>query len=353
MASPTVGPFYGEAASHLNFSHSRHAQLLCTDCHSSVPTAFKTHEINSPGHAECSSCHQEVSASQQAGCRMCHTDWPIRPTQDRPFRGLAFSHSLPCRKSNALSVLHHDYRQVTMPSMGLCQDCHEETGAMNACHHCHQALPSGHLKTDFGHFRLKPTVTTFPQDLHTEDFDHSHAARMQPELCAECHQDDQCLDCHLSRRQLGIHPPDFLRHHAVDALQDSHRCVQCHTPEQFCTQCHISAGITQRAGERQFGQRGRFRQFHPPGFVGRMGESWGAQHHGHAARRSLNACVSCHSESDCVTCHSPHSPIGLRASPHPPQFRCSDTPDVGATGCLKCHTSRQELTALCGQRRTR
>ena len=205
----------------------------------SVPTA--THQCRRPSRPMKSTLQDMPnvrpaikSLSLTAG-RMSHVSYGLAySTNTGPsFQRACFqSQPTPCPKNRMRSVsLHHAYRSGDNASMGLCQDCHEETGAMNACHHCHQALPSGHLKTDFGHFRLKPTVTTFPQAVHTEDFDHSHAARMQPELCAECHQDDQCLDCHLSRRQLGIHPPDFLRHHAVDALQDSHRCVQCHTPD--------------------------------------------------------------------------------------------------------------------------
>ncbi len=351
-ATPHGIGLYGAQDDHIRFSHSAHSALACEQCHTSVKDAHRSHDVQDPGHAQCESCHQETHSKSQQDCQYCHQELPARAIQERPYRGLEFSHRLHQRSGITCDACHTPDRHgaQSLPSMSLCQDCHQETQAMNECRHCHQTLPSGRLKTQFDHYTLKPSVVTFPEIAHSKNFEHGRSARMTPQLCQTCHQDDECLDCHLTTRQLAIHPPEYLRHHAVDAIQDSARCTQCHAPEKFCTQCHDSAGISQRPGQRQFGRQGSIRRFHPPGFVGQNGGVWSADHHGHAARRSLNSCVSCHQETDCMNCHSMQTPLGLRASPHPPQFRCGRAPDVAATGCLKCHSSAFELKRLCDRK---
>ena len=66
------------------------------------------------------------------------------------------------------------------------------------------------------------------------------------------------------------------------------------------------------------------------------------------AQRAMNACASCHAESDCVQCHGALG-IGAGVSPHPPGFasRCRAALDRNARACVTCHGDIAALRGRC------
>ena len=57
--------------------------------------------------------------------------------------------------------------------------------------------------------------------------------------------------------------------------------------------------------------------------------------HGRPARQGLEACASCHRQTDCVQCHST---IGaFRANPHGPGFDAAQGWARAPGTCLICH----------------
>ena len=283
----------------------------------------------------------------QRPCEECHS----KSEQVTRTLGLKFSHQLH-RTAGIECAGCHSVESTLMktPKMEDCTACHQERGISTRCDACHVTKANGTLRTHFATHVLKPSNRVIPRAEHHENFNSGHGitARLEPALCRTCHEEDQCQKCHLNRsRMTGIHPGDYLRMHAVEARHRTLDCQSCHNPIQFCAQCHTQAGITISDGPRSFGRQGTPRRFHPPGFTGSDGATGRPGQHGLAARRNLQACVSCHVEDDCVRCHSAGAPASLRATPHPPGFQCGRALDVNVSGCLKCHQDRASLLRRC------
>ncbi len=283
-------------------------------------------------------------------CGACHSAEALAAT-DRSTNGVHFSHSV----HNSAQIQCADCHamvdgEMSRSSMTDCTSCHEREGAANRCDTCHLTQADGRLKTTFDWGKLKPSAQVLPHMAHGAAFAYQHAdaAELDPLSCNECHSEDDCVRCHLTRSTMtAIHPSDYIRLHPVEARHNTQDCSSCHQPVQFCAACHQQAGVSPTPTLRQFGRRGGQRTYHPPGFTGSFGGQAGPNHHRIAARRDLNSCVSCHQEDDCVRCHSTTSPSHWRASPHPPGFRCGRALEVSILGCLTCHPDRQKLEQRC------
>lgn len=206
------------------------------------------------------------------------------------------------------------------------------SGDEQRCASCHEALPDGRLRTRFSHGRLKP-ATSWLGITHDRDWlvRHRWVAADRGALCAKCHKESDCTDCHDSRtRPRAIHPNDWLTLHPQHARRSATDCQGCHSPQTFCTECHARLGISQLAAA---GTRAG-RRFHPPAalWVGT------ANQHGREAQRSLSSCVSCHAEQDCIRCHAAGVSGGTR-SPHPADFldRCGSLLSANTRACVSCH----------------
>ena len=170
---------------------------------------------------------------------------------------------------------------------------------------------------------------------------HRWVAADQGRMCAQCHQESDCTDCHDGRvRPQRIHPGDYLTIHPAQARRDQPRCTSCHQTTRFCGECHARLGLSTisapvvRASSR----------FHPPAAM------WvrGPTQHGIEARRAMNTCASCHAEQDCVACHGALG-IGAGVSPHPPGFdmSCGRALEQNDRACRTCHGDLEALRRRC------
>jgi hypothetical protein len=90
---------------------------------------------------------------------------------------------------------------------------------------------------------------------------------------------------------------------------------------EFCTNCHVTAGVVSSGSLRGTGYHDAKQAF--------------LLNHGQAARQSLESCVSCHSERDCLTCHS--SVGGRNYNPHGPGFDAATLRRKNPSMCTACH----------------
>jgi hypothetical protein len=306
----------------VRFQHVSHAGegLTCRSCHVGIfQSTGKEKKRHLPQDAQCTSCHPDPHKGKRyAGtCIGCHGPdvHEERFTEGRDH--LVFSHRahlepvkgqcFPCH--NAIAVRATTLKRL-IPRHPECLSCHQKQWDAMECGHCHESL---HL------YPLKP-VSDFS---HSGDFLRSHAriAANRPDLCAQCHTQPYCANCHdpaaarfrppirwpeeVEKR--FIHRGDYVGRHAIEARTAGDQCVRCHA-RQDCVGCHEARGVSQASG----------RDPHPPGWVSVVG---GPNLHGPAARREIVSCAGCHDQgaaSNCVRCHRVG---GVGGNPHPPGFR--------------------------------
>jgi hypothetical protein len=195
------------------------------------------------------------------------------------------------------------------------------------CLRCHR---------DLSRYPLQP-VSVFS---HQGDYVrvHGRAARSAPDVCATCHEQTFCADCHASTVAVKvefklpekqdanyIHRDDYLGRHGIEAQGDSASCRRCHGTS-FCESCHTAQNLTRRGDNP--------RNPHPPGWM-----VAGPRSHGEAARRDIASCASCHDQvarSNCVDCHRVG---GVGGNPHPMSWlEKHDREEIQRNGmCLYCH----------------
>ncbi len=204
-----------------------------------------------------------------------------------------------------------------------CGTCHTQS----SCRVCHAATPgvAGALRAAAAPAGVGAQVIRRKPESHHASFRDAHgaAASADPAACAACHHRAQCLDCHRTdpAAGTGYHPPGFLARHPVAAYARETSCADCHNPGSFCQSCHEGAGLTAPSAILGAG-------YHDAKDAFLLG-------HGPAARRSLESCVSCHTESDCLVCHS--SQGGRRFDPHGPGFDAARLREKAPQMCTVCH----------------
>jgi len=106
---------------------------------------------------------------------------------------------------------------------------------------------------------------------------HAREARERPEVCARCHTQKYCLNCH----QLEMpHPQGWATKHTESTLNKPAACARCHTPAE-CNKCHSELPPTSHDQENYAGK-------------------------GHAEetrQRSSAFCSLCHPANYCTNCH--------------------------------------------------
>lgn len=140
--------------------------------------------------------------------------------------------------------------------------------------------------------------------------------------CTLCHSQQRfCGDCHAGERNTRrYHPVNFVSRHAPESYSRDTECSSCHSTEAFCRACHIEVGRAAKVGNRNLG----YHNAQPRWFL----------QHGTAARQQLSSCVSCHQQSYCMQCHSN---VGMRISPHGPDFDAARMSKRNPQLCLQCH----------------
>lgn len=305
--------------------------LTCASCHRSAREASSPlgREPSAvPPPESCSGCHpSDAGAKLAASARAAVTPPPVA-------HAIRFSHEahlampairgqcMPCH-SGAVEP-----SSTLFPPMARCFDCHEhaEQFERTECGPCHDAsdvrrlLPTSFLAHDAAWLRH-----------------HGAEAAQSEALCASCHAQKECDDCHdLSQslpRELRrpddldrerVHPPDFLSRHSLEASSQPARCATCHAPAS-CDGCHVEHGVS--------GQSAAGFNPHPPGWVG--GNPGSRDFHGRAARRDLLSCAGCHDQGPATNCIRCHSVGGYGGNPHPRGWQ--STRSEASSMCRYCH----------------
>ncbi len=370
MHGPMRGgsPVYPEQELPLRFNHGQHLALkiACTTCHTKVRGSTQVADYNFPTGAACDSCHgpqHPRPASEPARCDMCHTRVTQAPaptgtvmrvaaTIRAPKANLTFDHKRHLDMGTKCETCHGDMSKVRLatvlqlPAEKTCLNCHNGLKASDRCGACHPSDGSGKIVTRSFSDRVMPQLVPRGQSswgaAHDLAFveDHRGPAKSNPQLCAQCHDETFCTDCHAGAvRPMRIHSGDYLTTHALDARAQTQDCQSCHRVQTDCLACHQRLGLEQRGSDAKFGVGSPLR-FHPPGWEGPPSAP---QSHAFAAQRNIMACASCHTEDSCLACHATTGAAspGLNVSPHGPGFanslRCTSLAAHNHRVCLKCH----------------
>jgi hypothetical protein len=355
----------------LHFDHARHAKLGtgCVYCHDAATKSRVVGDRLLPPPTRCDACHGsnhrqpehvEPGVGAAAACTYCHVARSDASPDDfertvMPPANLRFDHAAHTSRGMLCSQCHAGVERAalattnSLPRMKSCTTCHAAGGvAKDGCDVCHLTTVGGRLKTRFSSGSLLPG--SFMSDAeHGPDwtFRHKVVAGANSALCATCHSEEECMDCHDGRvRPRQVHPNDWLSMHPIAARQDEQSCESCHRASSFCITCHQRAGVAMSGPAGNAATRGRF---HPPRSV------WTdpprtASHHAWEAERNITACVSCHTERDCATCHATAARGGQGGlSPHPAGFSasCRNAFTKNPRPCLFCHDSADPRLASC------
>ena len=353
----------------LRFHHARHLALpgmTCTRCHTNASASTRVEDNLVPPESTCAPCHTidrarlttpDTPGRPSGRCELCHVGWnrlaPLRVARVAiPNANLRFSHQVHVSRGQRCESCHGDMRAIglatrlELPKMDLCVTCHRAGGAPDACAACHLTAADGVRVTRFTDGWRNPP--RWMRGMHHDaDFwvNHRTVAAQNSRQCAVCHRDDECAACHDGRvRDRRTHPNDYLTQHPIDARMNSDRCASCHRAATFCVACHNRAGVSMGASAAARAPA----RFHPPPEVW-VSSPVTTRHHGVEARRSLQSCVSCHSERDCVTCHATAGRGGGGFSPHPPGFlaRCGALLRASERPCQACHDDIDRLASMC------
>ena len=320
-----------EDGDRLKLSHRQHADVgvACEDCHGAVDEADAGARLM-PTEETCLECHEE--GKEKENCGICHTR-PERPARiARIDQGLSFSHRehkgkrqcLDCHGQAATSERIDD---DLIPDMAACLGCHEHRRDFSTlqCASCH----------------ARPVAGPAPLDefyAHTGDFRRRHqdVARGKAEVCATCHDQSFCADCHegvapvvpsaaFAERpdRANFHRGWYLDRHADEARVDPAACLRCHG-RTSCDSCHLEAGVS--------GVSLNALSPHPRGWV----VPGSPASHGPVARRHLAECAACHDQGPASNCVSCHAPGGAGPSPHGAGFDSALLRN-DATVCRICH----------------
>jgi hypothetical protein len=345
----------------IRMNHQKHVETLgvtCVSCHGEARSSREASDDLLPHGKVCDGCHQTSHADlravtgtddEVARCALCHAGYdPRSPERVLPFEmpkpNLRFDHKVHADRNIACGQCHGAIEKLEvatrdqLPRMKGCFGCHGKTGAAQGgaksdCPTCHLTEGGGQMKVLFSTGELKPP-RWLGNAQHTADFIERHRAIAADNaaLCASCHTERYCTDCHDGRvRPRTVHPNDWISMHPIASRQNNPRCTSCHHEQSFCLGCH------QRIGVAMSGPNAGLAKFHPSGF-GALGAR-GPGHHAWEAQRNLNACVSCHTERDCAICHAAAGRGGLSVDPHPPSFRATCAMQLQRNGrpCLVCH----------------
>jgi hypothetical protein len=298
-----------------------------------APDSHREPEFRSKGHgklarvsrapvaASCATCHAREYCSE------CHVNAPevpaIQALSPDP-RSLALEAKLeaPASHTDPSFIRRHGSQARKEP--GRCSTCHTQ----ESCVACHvgspasaQAMPAAGPGRGLGAaiHRARPSS-------HGSDFSKTHAvpASARPQSCSGCHARSDCLSCHRPEAAdppPGFHPTGFLANHPAAAYTRESSCSECHNQGQFCTNCHLNAGLSSPGRLRGTGYHDAKQSF--------------LLNHGQAARQNLESCVSCHAERDCLTCHSATG--GRRFNPHGPGFDPGTLRRKNPSMCTACH----------------
>ena len=243
----------------LKFSHKTHiegAGIGCETCHPNGSTSKLASDNLRSVHENCTSCHEEQINNQ---CDFCHKDPDNIQAAPPQLREIQFSHEKHVNMKNVQCTTCHMHLNeanyagpVNMPGMAICATCHNDRKVSNACASCHTEvtglIPPDHLLAGFKK-------------------DHKNLTRLggMETNCITCHNQNFCGECHSpgAVMQLGngalmsdpnprvfpgtstpqmtlqlAHDLNYRFTHGIDAKSKSSECYTCHSPQEFCAECH-------------------------------------------------------------------------------------------------------------------
>jgi hypothetical protein len=281
----------------------------------------KLARAGSPVAASCATCHARDY------CTECHVNAPevqtIQALAPDP-RSLAIEAKLAAPPDHADPNFLRSHGGQARKASGRCAVCHTQ----ESCVACHVGSPASVQAIPIAGPGRGPGATIHRErpPSHGQDFSQTHAdlASSRPQTCSGCHARTECLQCHrpdAAQASPGYHPAGFLTTHPAAAYSRQSSCSDCHNQGEFCTNCHVNAGLVSSGRLRGTGYHDAKQAF--------------LLNHGQAARQSLESCVSCHSERDCLTCHS--SVAGRNYNPHGPGFDAATLRRKNPSMCTACH----------------
>jgi hypothetical protein len=208
----------------LRFDHRAHAArgIECTACHDAASDRPRA------GHPACAPCHA-IGEEPDQGCALCHAAGTYAAPAAAPENDLRFSHRLHLARAVPCAECHPGVASATRlgaarrPSMERCLQCHRGLGPRaTECAVCHE--------------RTRATTRPPSHDARWTE-QHGDTSRAEPELCATCHAEADCVRCHQE-----IAPRDHTefwirRGHGLESEWDRERCMACHRQDE-CVQCH-------------------------------------------------------------------------------------------------------------------
>lgn len=275
--------------------------------------------------ASCATCHAREY------CMSCHVDAPeqrtIQALASDP-RSLAIPADLKAPTSHAPAGFATAHGADARRNTATCATCHTR----ESCLSCHVEPLPREVRAQHAAAPARGTGATVARTRpasHTITFAKTHGpdASAAPTTCTTCHTRESCLSCHrpdaaTSQAMAGdFHPAGFLARHPTEAYRRETSCADCHQVGQFCANCHQQVGVTAK------GPLGNAK-YHDAKTSFIVG-------HGDAARRSLESCVTCHTERDCTVCHSALG--GRRFNPHGPGFDAQRLKRKNPEMCTVCH----------------
>lgn len=272
-----------------------------------------------PVAASCATCHA------QDFCAQCHVnalEVPAIQALAADPRSLAIRAALEAPSSHADPAFLRQHGGQVRKRAATCATCHTQ----ESCLTCHVGSPASVQAIRAAPHGMGAQVKRRRPESHGLDFSKTHAApaSARPQTCAACHARPACLECHrpgAADAPPGYHPAGFLTTHPAAAYNRESSCNECHSQTQFCTNCHVGAGLISPGRLRGIGFHDAKQAF----FL----------NHGQAARQNLESCVACHAERDCLTCHS--SLGGRRFNPHGPGFDPGTLRRKNSQACTACH----------------
>jgi hypothetical protein len=299
------------------FSHHVHSEqgLGCRDCHAQLLEDAEMTVEAVPSKSKCAECHDVES---KESCATCHRN----PQAPGPWQGvednhLVFSHKAHgeygyecenCHKgaANWPDRLIRKTENLAHPD---CASCHQDDLDAGRCRICHERLDldSGKPEQVFS---------------HEKGFFDRHGVKAQggEDMCAQCHDQTYCADCHAKNTTMRpslrypervdrefMHRGDWMSRHSLEARTGDTGCMKCHGAS-FCSSCHERTGMGGALGVSN-----------PHADISNWVNGHGADSHGRAARRRIAECAACHDQgpaSNCIQCHSAGGAHSF--NPHPP-----------------------------------
>ena len=263
----------------IRFSHKMHIEdvgVSCQDCHSAASSESPMDNLL-PSHDTCYPCHEEDNTE----CSYCHINGDDPTGVPHITNYIAkFPHALHVKEDVTCTTCHAGVEKSEtvdekyLPSMMLCQTCHNELEAVNYCQDCHAAgeklIPANH-KMDWRQA-------------------HGLASQLQDD-CKMCHTEQQCFDCHANDNlDRTVHPFNYVHNHMIDARNKRDNCYTCHEELESCVTCHREQLVMPRnhsaAGWSNLTTGGR---------------------HARQAKMDMDNCLACHNdnygEPICAQCH--------------------------------------------------